>query len=516
MQKWLKSLVILCLLISCNTQGNKPDNITNSDSMMLNTKAKATTKKLNLDVNEALIFLINVLTNNTIANNIKIYTDERINEFIIHFNSQQINEMVTNIIKLLEIKKNIKDNIKILNDDYDNMATPIKMSLTKKLNDKLEEEINNYKIAIKIAADHDSFDIAKINIQNIPITKIIKIKDEAKQAVDAQNEIINTNAEAIKNNLDPKEREALKFITETLQNTNRTEYNTTYIYNRMNKCIKSLREPQIKEMVVNTATALQDTIIDINKIYTNTQINKFINYLGEQQIKEMVVNTVKALEEIENLKTNINILYDDTYQINESKDRIKEEINNYKIAIKIAANHESFDIAKINIQNIPITNITEIKDEIKRAIDVQNRIKAHLPGDYDKYYNAITYLKEIFPEGNTYTHDTFNRFILNIHLDKAKYLLTHFTEEFNMINYTVTIITSKSTSTSQKSKLKSALQKAFKDLEQSMRTAFGNGTLPLDTIKQNFQNVHFHKIKETFNQANQVHKEQFFQHERNR
>ncbi|AHH07357.1 Hypothetical protein BCD_1291 (plasmid) [Borrelia crocidurae DOU] len=105
MQKWLKSLVILCSLISCNTQGNKPDNKTNFNSIMPNIKAKATTKKLNLNANEALIFLINILTNNTIANNIKIYTNEKINEFIMYFNSQQINEMVTNIIEVIEMKK---------------------------------------------------------------------------------------------------------------------------------------------------------------------------------------------------------------------------------------------------------------------------------------------------------------------------------------------------------------------------------------------------------------------------
>ncbi|WP_024655240.1 BTA121 domain-containing protein surface lipoprotein [Borrelia hispanica] len=598
MQKWLKSIVILCSLISCNTQGNKPSNKTHFNSMMLNSKTK-TKEKLNLDANEALIFLINVLTDNTVANNIKIYTDERINEFIIHFNSQQINEMVTNIIKLLEIKKNIKDNIKILNDDYDNMATPIKMSLTKKLNDKLEEEINNYKIAIKIAADHDSFDIAKINIQNIPITNIIEIKDKVKQTVNVQNTIaahlpsnheqnafhylqyhltkenttdqhdnfnklilylnldetrdmltniteelinkqdvlnyisqihsditktelnneiddadtnlqnlliktvsnntlsfddikqkiknivpskfskikskakqaienqnsimINMHTGDIKANLDPKEREALKFITETLQDINRAEYNTTY---------------------------------------TDNKINKFINYLGEQQIKEMVANTVKALEEIENSKNNIDILYYDKHYANESRDRLKEAINNYKIAIRRAADYDSFDVAKINIQNTPITKIIEIKDESKRAVDVQNIIK-NLPGNYWGYYYVITYLKEIFPERNTHTHDTFNKFILNIHVDKAKYLITHLSKEFSKIENIKGIITHIK-DTVKKSKLNDDLQEALKDLQKSIRIAFGNGTLPLDTIKQNFKNVHFHKFTEIHAQAKKL------------
>ncbi|WP_025401308.1 hypothetical protein [Borrelia crocidurae] len=469
MQKWLKSLIILYSLISCNTQGNKPTNITNFNSMMLNIKAKTTTN-LNIDANEALIFLINILTDNTIANNIKIYTEEKINEFILYLTPQQMNEMTKNIIKVLENTKIIKDNIKILNDD-NHMPTHTKISLIKKLNDKLEEEINNYKIAIKIAANHDSFDIAKINIQNIPITKIIEIKDESKSAVDFKNEItLLTNAHIIRDNLDPKIRNALQFIEITLEDT---------------------------------------TINTNNTIYTRNKINKFINHLKEQQIKEMVANTVKALEEIENTITNIQMIVHMSQKHHSQKlyDKLEEEINNYKIAIKKAADHDSFDIAKINIQNIPITNITEIKDESKRAVDVQNTITTHLPGPNWQYEDAIFYLKKIFSEGNAYTYDTFNRFILNIHLDKAKYLLTHFTKEFTMINNIVKIV-NRIKNTSHKSKLNFVIQQAFKDLQQSMRTAFGNGIPSLDTIKQNFQNVNFHKFEEIKAKVLQIYREE--------
>ncbi|AFI31813.1 BTA121 domain-containing protein surface lipoprotein [Borrelia crocidurae] len=378
--------------------------------------------------------------------------------------------MVTNIIKILEIKKIIKNNIKILNDD-NHMQANIKMSLINQLNDKLEEEINNYKIAIKIAADHDSFDIAKINIQNIPITKIIKIKDESKRAVDIQNEIIiKTNAEAIKNNLNSKEKEALKFITETLQDINRAAYNT---------------------------------------IYTDNKINKFINHLREQQIKEMIANTAKALEEIENTKANIKILHDYKKQKAELSKQLEEEINNYKISIKIAADHDSFDIAKINIQNIPITNITKIKDESKRAIDVQNTITAYLPDNNERYAYALIYLTKILPEENDYTYDKFNIFILNIGLDKTKDMLTHLAKEFSKITTTENTVMSYIKDTSQKSKLNDDLQKAHKDLQKSIRTAFGNGKLPLDTIKQNFKNISFHKFEEIKAQADLILKNQF-------
>ncbi|WP_024655238.1 BTA121 domain-containing protein surface lipoprotein [Borrelia hispanica] len=470
MQKWLKSIIILCSLISCNTQGNKPTNITNFSSMMLNIKAKTTTKKLNFDANEALIFLINVLTDNTIANNIKIYTNEKINAFILYLTPQQMNEMTKNIIKVLESKKIIKDNIKILNDD-NHMPTHTKISLINQLNDKLEEEINNYTIAIKRAADYDSFDVAKINIQNIPITKIIEIKDESKSAVDLKNEItLITNAQIIRNDLDPKVRNALWFIETTLEDT---------------------------------------TINTNNTIYTRNKLAKFINHLREQQIKEMVANTVKALDAKEKAIINIKMIVhmsqkNHSYELSH---KLEEEINNYKIAIKRAANHESFNTVKINIQNLPITNITEIKDETKRAIDVQNTITAHLPGPDWQYEDAIFYLKEIFSEGNAYTYDTFNRFILNIHVDKAKYLITHFTKEFNNIDDTENLIRHIK-NTSQRSKLKFALQKVFNDLQQSMRIAFGNGTLPLDTIKQNFKNIHFHKFEEIKAHAKQILKNQ--------
>ncbi|ACH93896.1 putative lipoprotein (plasmid) [Borrelia duttonii Ly] len=474
MQKWLKSIIILCSLISCNTQGNKPTNITNFNSMKLNIKDKIKTENLYIDASEALIFLINVLTKNTVANNIKIYTDEKINAFIIYFTPQQIDEMVTNIIKVIEIKKNIKDNIKILNDDDNHMPTHLKMSLINQLNEKLEKEINNYKIAIKIAANHESFDVAKTNIQNISITKIIEIQDESKRAVDLKNEItMITNAQIIENNLDPSERNALQFIKKTLQDT---------------------------------------TINTNNTIYTNNKIYKFINYLREQQIKEMVANTLKALEEIENAKANIKMIVYMSQQ-NHSYElfhKLEKEINNYKIAIKIAADHESFDVTKINIQNIPITNITKIKDEAKRAVDVQNTITAHLPGPDLQYEDTIFYLKKIFPEGNSYTYDTFNKFILNIHLDKAKYLLTHFTKEFTMINNTVKIV-NRIKNTSHKSKLNFVIQQALKDLQQSMRTAFGNGTHPLDTIKQNFQNVNFHKFEEIKTKVLQIYREENLQ-----
>ncbi|WP_318250809.1 BTA121 domain-containing protein surface lipoprotein [Borrelia duttonii] len=437
---------------------------------MPNIKAKATTKKLNLNINEALIFLINILKDNTITNNIKIYTDEKINEFIIHFNSQQIDEMVTNIIKVIEIKKNIKDNIKILNDD-NHMPTHLKMSLINQLNEKLEKEINNYKIAIKIAANHESFDIAKINIQNISITNITKIKDEAKRAVDVQNTIIiKANAKAIEAKLNPSEKDALKFITETLQDT---------------------------------------TINTNNTIYTDTQIYKFINYLKEQQIKEMVANTLKALEEIENAKANIKILHDYKQQKAELSKQLTEEINNYKIAIKIAADHKSFDVTKINIQNIPITNITKIKDEAKRAVDVQNTITAHLPNNNEKYAYALIYLTKTLPKGNSYTYDKFNIFILNIGLDKTKDMLTHLAKEFPKVSTTENTVMSYIKDISQKSKLNADLQEAHKDLQKSLITAFSNGTLPLDTIKQNFKKINFHKFEEIKAQADLILKNQF-------
>ncbi|ACH95125.1 hypothetical protein ACE4V3_04850 (plasmid) [Borrelia recurrentis] len=618
MQKWLKSIIILCSLLSCNTQGNKPDNKTNFNLIMPNTKAKATTKKLNLDVNEALIFLINILTNNTIANNIKIYTDEKINAFIMYFTPQQIDEMVTNIIKVIEIKKNIKDNIKILNDDDNHMPTHLKMSLINQLNEKLEKEINNYKIAIKIAANHESFDVAKINIQNIPITNITKIKDEAKRAVDVQNTIIiKANAKAIEAKLNPSEKDALKFITETLQDTTINKNNTIYTDTQINKFINYLREQQIKEMVENTLKALeeienakanikilhdykqqkaelskqlteeinnykiaikiaadhesfditkiniqnipitnitkikdeakravdvqntiiikanakaieaklnpsekdalkfiietlQDTTINKNNtIYTDTQINKFINYLREQQIKEMVENTLKALEEIENAKANIKILHDYKQQKAELSKQLTEEINNYKIAIKIAADHESFDITKINIQNIPITNITKIKDEAKRAVDVQNTITAHLPNNNEKYAYALIYLTKTLPEGNSYTYDKFNIFILNIGLDKTKDMLTHLAKEFPKVSTTENAVMSYIKDISQKSKLNADLQEAHKDLQKSIRTAFSNGTLPLDAIKQNFKKINFHKFEEIKAQADLILKNQF-------
>ncbi|AHH07356.1 Hypothetical protein BCD_1290 (plasmid) [Borrelia crocidurae DOU] len=351
------------------------------------------------------------------------------------------------------------------------MPTHLKISLINQLNEKLEKEINNYKIAIKIAANHESFDVAKINIQNISITKIIEIKDESKSAVDFKNEItLLTNAQIIENNLDPNEKDALKFITETLQDT---------------------------------------TINTNNTIYTNNKIYKFINYLREQQIKKMVVNTLKALEEIENTKANIKILHDYKKQKAELSKQLEEEINNYKISIKIAADHDSFDIAKINIQNIPITNITKIKDEAKRAIDVQNTITAYLSDNNERYAYALIYLTKILPEENDYTYDKFNIFILNIGLDKTKDMLTHLAKEFSKITTTENTVMSYIKDTSQKSKLNDDLQKAHKDLQKSMRTAFGNGKLPLDTIKQNFKNISFHKFEEIKAQADLILKNQF-------
>ncbi|WP_232212735.1 hypothetical protein ACE4V2_04610 (plasmid) [Borrelia recurrentis] len=164
--------------MSCNPQAGQNTNnkkTNNKDSRLapakdqtkVNEEVAKITKQLPLETQEALIFLTNILNNNTIEPNISIYTDEKMNNFIIHLGPQKIKDMVINIVLALKIIKNIEAKIQEINVNNLNKNVLI---------DELKNEINKYKIALKRVANQEFFDIAKINIQNTPITEIIDMQ----------------------------------------------------------------------------------------------------------------------------------------------------------------------------------------------------------------------------------------------------------------------------------------------------------------------------------------------------
>ncbi|WP_024655243.1 BTA121 domain-containing protein surface lipoprotein [Borrelia hispanica] len=295
--------------------------------------------------------------------------------------------------------------------------------------------------------------VKKFDNQNIANKNIHKIT--AKQIADTQSSTPDFISNLIAQ-LNSKENEALNFLTETLKDNN---------------------------------------IVKDNKTYTNKEINDFITYLKPQQIKKMIANIQQALKFIENTESNIKKIYDYKKQKTELNNRLKDEINNYKITLKRAANQESFDTIKTNIQNtsINLTEITNIQNEAKRAIDVQGISLNLTDNELCTLFSLVEPLQKINHKTSNkhYTYDQFNQFILYLGIDKVKDMLTNIVKEFNKAKaatyYTKKLINDKNV----KNSLAAYLELIKKDYKRLLLEAFGNSTISPDVIIQNIKNISF-------------------------
>ncbi|ETZ17985.1 hypothetical protein BDCR2A_01180 [Borrelia duttonii CR2A] len=298
--------------------------------------------------------------------------------------------------------------------------------------------------------------VKKFDNQNIANKNIHKTT--AKQIADSQSStpdfISNSTAQ-----LNPEENEALNFLTETLKDNN---------------------------------------IAKDSKTYMDKEINDFIIYLKPQQIKKMIANIQQALKEIENIESNIKKIYDYKKQKTALNNRLKDEINNYKIALKLAANQESFDTIKTNIQNtsINLTEITNIQNEAKRAIDVQE-ISLNLTDD-ELYalFSFVEPLQEInYKTSNKhYTYDQFNQFILYLGIDKVKDMLKNIVKEFHKEKAVTYYIKKIIKNRNPKNNLNNYLEFIKQDYKRLLLEAFGNSTISPDVIIQNIKKISFDKF----------------------
>ncbi|WP_024655245.1 hypothetical protein [Borrelia hispanica] len=186
MQKLLQIFIILCLLTNCDLKTRQRVEVNIESEITFNQEAQKIIQKLNPEENEALMFVINALYNKKIAKDHKAYTIKQINDFIIHLDAKQIREMIANIIKILK-ETNTKVS-KEKKETYHRFKKVRYFSHRQELNERLDEIINKYAEDIKKAANQDSFDIAKINIQNTLIDndEIKKIYDEVNRALEVQ------------------------------------------------------------------------------------------------------------------------------------------------------------------------------------------------------------------------------------------------------------------------------------------------------------------------------------------
>ncbi len=220
MQKYLWLPTILYLITGCNQQKEKIPTETIKDNIpvQLNSKEK-----------QALDFLIQTLTDNSIAPGSKTYTQTKINELVTYLTPIKIKEMLKNMTKIFENNKNIEDD---LNKIYDH--DPQKPILHK----RFTKIINDYKKNLKIAASNNSLDKIKTNIQNIPTDEIIEIKAELKRAISVQK---------ILDNLDYHYIGHLFYLIKSTTDNSKEE-NPKNIYDLFNKLVINTNPKDIEDM----------------------------------------------------------------------------------------------------------------------------------------------------------------------------------------------------------------------------------------------------------------------------
>ncbi|AFI31811.1 BTA121 domain-containing protein surface lipoprotein [Borrelia crocidurae] len=317
MQKLLLLTIISYLLMSCNPQAGQNTNNKDSrltppakDQSKINEKVENITKQLPLDTQEALIFLTKILNNDTIEPNISIYTDEEINNFIIHLGPQKIKDMVINIVLALKIIKNIEAKIQEINVNNLNKNVLI---------DELRDEINKYKIALKRAANQEFFDIAKINIQNTPITEIIDMQKKVKRAVDAQEKIIKK--------LEEYKHRPLNYLIKAITNENTKKYDN---YNKF---------------------------------------NKFLLYIGVKKVSDMLINIKKHIICAESAARKSGIIKDEI-QKTKLNNQLSKIHTDFKKSLREAFEHDDFDIIEQNINNVSyLDEFEQIETEAKRIFN---------------------------------------------------------------------------------------------------------------------------------------------------
>ncbi|WP_041178215.1 hypothetical protein ACE4V3_04870 (plasmid) [Borrelia recurrentis] len=198
----------------------------------------------------------------------------------------------------------------------------------------------------------------------------------------------------------------------------------------------------------------------------------------------------------------------------ELNNRLKDEINNYKIALKLAANQESFDTIKTNIQNtsINLTEITNIQNEAKRAIDVQE-ISLNLTDDeLCALFFFVEPLQEInYKTSNKhYTYDQFNQFILYLGIDKVKDMLKNIVKEFHKEKAVTYYIKKIIKNRNPKNNLNNYLEFIKQDYKRLLLEAFDNSTISPDVIRQNIKKISFDKFDKIRQKAIGIIKNQLY------
>ncbi|WP_024655242.1 BTA121 domain-containing protein surface lipoprotein [Borrelia hispanica] len=335
MQKLLLLPIISYLLMSCNPQAGQNTNNKDSrltlpakDQTKINEEVANITKQLPLDTQEALIFLTNILNNDTIEPNISIYTDEEINNFILHLGTKKIKDMVINIVLALKIIKNIEAKIQEINVNNLNKNVLI---------EQLKYEINNYKIALKRAANQEFFDIAKINIQNTPITEIIDMQKKVKRAVDTQEKIIKK--------LEEYEHRSLNYLIKAIINENINEYDK---YDKYDK------------------------------------FNKFLLETGVNKTSSILTNLRKHIIYAESAARRAGIIKDET-QKTSLNNQLSKIHTDFKKSLREAFEHDDFNIIEQNINNVSyLDEFEQIETEAKKIF---NRLLTSTPMKID--YSSV-------------------------------------------------------------------------------------------------------------------------------
>ncbi|WP_025401312.1 hypothetical protein [Borrelia crocidurae] len=323
-------------------------------------------------------------------------------------------------------------------------------------------------------------------------------------------------------NCDLKTRQRVDGVDEqnpksTQQQTEQTEPEITF-NQEAQKIIQKLN-PEENEALMFVINALYNKKTDKdNKAYTIKQINDFIIHLDVKQIKEMIANIIKVLKE-----TNTKVFKDKKetnkrfkevrylYHRQELNERVDEIINKYAEDIKKAANQDSFDIAKINIQNILIDNdeLKKIYDEVNRALEVQQMNDIANKDDRHAWYPYDNLLVYVIKYKKACTYDQFNKFILNRGPNKIKAIFAKLTPDMQAKESATTTIL-KIADESQHNNRYLEVWEYMKKLYTAIAKAISSGNLDFDQIEANLMQLpsYLDKITALQKQAEDILKDQ--------
>ncbi|WP_024653701.1 BTA121 domain-containing protein surface lipoprotein [Borrelia persica] len=294
--------------------------------------------------------------------------------------------------------------------------------------------------------------------------------------------------------------------TKTTQSQHQKPTPTQHGLNRT--IIKEIDIQYRKALNYYLITLLQDKTND--KRWDNDKINKLLEYLKVARIQEMLEN-IKTVEKIQRkIKTQLQyvskFIYDEEQRksvIEDLDTRFTTAIETYQAELKKTISHEDFEDLKTSIESISIEDIEEIDKEINRITDADTIIQNIYP---HKLVYRFNYFKRFITNnrnGNIYTHDKFNQFIIAIEEEGLTDILNKIHEQLTKKENTQTEISKINDSDTNKKTFKKTLNQANRNFHNLIKEAFEPDKTQFDDIKEKIIAIKFDEFDTLYTKVKQ-------------